>query len=123
MVSNREVDGVKVSVDLEASDSLAVRLNGMRVEGSGQPEPSRLQEQTRKIVDEVTYLDGQLAMIEVDGVSNAVQIRTKKPELPKYVEVILRGGNVITVEAKAAPVHVSQENLEKLTETLVRLVK
>ena len=126
MVSTNEFEGVKITVDLEASDSLAVRLNGMRVEGPAR-NPSRLRQQARAIVDGVTYLDGELALIEVDGVANAAQIRTRKPEPfeggVRFVEIVLRNGNEISVEAKGKSVHVSQENLKKLTDALTELVK
>ena len=122
MVSTNEIEGIKVTVDLEASDTLAVLLKSMRVEGPVRND-SRLRDQARAIVDEVTCLDGELALIEVDGIANAVQIRSKKPVDARFVEIILRHGNLITVEAKGAPVHVSQENLQKVTDTLVKLVR
>ena len=122
MVSTNEIEGIKVTVELEASDSLAVLLKSMRVEGAIQ-DASRLRAQARAIVEGVIYLDGELALIEVDGVANAVQIRSKKPVEGRFVEIILRNGYLITVEAKGAPVHLSQENLRKLTDTFVELVK
>ena len=121
MVSTNEIEGIKVTVDLEASDTLAVLLKSIRAEGAVK-QPGRLRDQARAIVDGVTYLDGELALIEVDGVSNAVQIRSKKAQ-PRFVEVILRDGNLITVDCKGGTVHVSQENLQKLTDTLVSLVR
>lgn len=124
---DKEVNGdVRVSVDLEAEDTLAVRLKSLRVEGAPRTGPIRdvLERQTRTIVNDVNYLDGELALIEVDGGANAVQIRTKKPaEAGKFVEVILRKGNSISVEARGGAVHVSRENYEKLQETLKGLVE
>jgi hypothetical protein len=123
MVSTNEIEGIKVTVELEASDTLAALLKSMRVEGAAVAQPAaKLRDQTRAIVDQIDYLGGQLALIEVDGMSNAVQIRSKKAQ-PQFVEVILRGGNVITVEAKGGSVHVSRENLDVLTKKLVDLVK
>ena len=122
MVSTNEIEGIKITVDLEASDTLAALLKSMRVEGAVK-RPERLRDQARAIVDGVTYLDGELALIEVDGVANAVQIRSKKPAGGRFVEVILRGGNLITIEAKGPPVHVSQENLQRLTDLLVGIVR
>lgn len=119
-------DDVKVKADFEAEDTLAVRLKRLQVEGAPRTGPIRdvLEKQAKTIVKDVNYLDGELAMIEVDGGANAVQIRTKKPaEVGKFVEVILRGGNSITVEGKGGAVHVSRENYGKLVETLKGLVE
>jgi hypothetical protein len=117
---------VTIKADLEAEDTLAVRLKGLRVEGAPRTGPIRevLEKQARTIVKDVNYLDGELALIEVDGGANAVQIRTKKPsEAGKFVEVILRGGNSISVEGRGGAVHVSRENYEKLKDTLKGLVE
>src|SRR5688572_26965450 len=127
MVSTNDIEGVKVTVELEASDTLAVLLKSMRVEGAPkQTGAATLREQSRAIVDEITYLDGELALIEVDGTANAVQIRSRKPSPQengvRFVEVVLRNGNLITVETKGASVHLSHENLGKLKDTLVKLV-
>jgi hypothetical protein len=119
-------EDVRIKEDLEAEDTLAVRLKGLRVEGAPRTGPIRevLEKQTRTIVKDVNYLDGELALIEVDGGANAVQIRTKKPaEAGKFVEVILRGGNSVSVEGRGGAVHVSRENYEKLKDTLKELVK
>jgi hypothetical protein len=119
-------DEVKVTADFEAEDTLAVRLKSLHVEGAPRTGPIRdvLEKQAKTIVEDVKYLDGELAMIEVDGGKNAVQIRTKKPaEVGKFVEVILRGGNSINVEGKGGAVHVSRENYGKLVETLKGLVE
>jgi hypothetical protein len=119
-------EDVRVTENLEAEDTLAVRLKSLRVEGAPRTGPIRdvLEKQTRTIVKDVNYLDGELALIEVDGGANAVQIRTKKPaEAGKFVEVILRGGNSVSVEGRGGAVHVSRENYEKLKETLTELVK
>ena len=74
-------------------------------------------------MDGVTYLDGELAVIEVDGFANAVQIRSRKPVDGRYVEIVLRGGNRIGLEVKGAALHVSTENLQKLTDVLVKILK
>jgi hypothetical protein len=123
MVNTSEIEGVKVTVEIEAGDTLAVLLKSMHVAGPGEPVSARLKEQARTIVEGIDYLGGEFALIEVDGIASAVQIRSRKPVDSRYVEVILRGGNVITVEGKGGPVHVSRSNLEALTKTLVDLVK
>jgi len=117
-------EDVKVSVDLEAEDTLAVRLRSLQMEGSRPEAPVRdaLERQTRAILDRVTYLDGSLALIEVDGVSNAVLIRAAKPVEGRFVQVVLRNGNSIKVEGHGAPVHLSRENYEKLREELIGLL-
>ena len=86
-----------------------------------------LEKQARAIVENVTYLDGELSLIEIDGVSNAVQIRSKKPAPAaesgaRFVEIVLRNGNLITVEARGSALHVSRENYNRLIETLVGLL-
>jgi hypothetical protein len=125
MVDVNEIQGVKVTVEVEAADTLAVLLTSMRLEGTSahQPASSRLREQARTIVDRVDYLDGELAVIEVDGFANAVQIRSRKPVDGRYVEIILRDGNTITLQVKGSALHVSRENLQKLTDLLVELLR
>ena len=116
---------VRINEEFEAEDTLAVRLKKLRVEGAPRTGPIRevLEKQARTIVKDVDYLDGELALIEVDGSANAVQIRSKKPAEGKFVEVILRGGNSISVEGRGGAVHVARENYEKLKETLKGLVE
>jgi len=116
---------VHINEEFEAEDTLAVRLKKLRVEGAPRTGPIRevLERQARAIVKDVDYLDGELALIEVDGGANAVQIRSKKPAEGKFVEVILRGGNSISVEGRGGAVHVARENYEKLKETLKGLVE
>jgi hypothetical protein len=58
----------------------------------------------------------------VDGVSNAVLMRSAKPEGKRFVQVVLRNGNSIEVEAHGGAVHLAREKYERLTETLVDLV-
>jgi len=118
-------DNVRIKEELEAEDTLAVRLNRLKVEGPGPKGPVRetLERQTKAIVDGVNYLEGDLGVVEVDGRAEAVQIRTKKPaEAGKFVEVILRGGKEISVEGKGGAIHVSRENYGKLVDTLKGLV-
>jgi hypothetical protein len=127
-IREHDVDGIRVKVELEAEDSLAVKLQSVHAHGTGPagsaPVRQVLERQARTIVDDVTYLDGPLGVIEVDGVSNAVQIRTRKPETAgKFVEVVLRGGKSVEVDARGGSVHVARENYEKLIETVVGVLK
>jgi hypothetical protein len=117
-------EDVKVTVDLEAEDTLAVRLRSLHMEGLRPETPVRadLERQTRAILDKVTYLDGALALIEVDGVSNAVLIRSAKPAEGRFVQVVLRNGNSIRVEGHGGSIHVSRENYGKLLEELTGLL-
>ena len=116
---------VNVKVDLEAEDSLAVRLNSMEVTGT-RPEGAvreTLQRQAQAIQKEATWFEsGPLGLVEVDGVSNAVLMRSQKPEAKKFVQVVLRNGDSIKVEARGGATHLSRENYEKLTELLTGLV-
>jgi hypothetical protein len=124
------IDGVRVTTELEAEDSLAVLMKRVRFEGLAPRGSLRpvLEKQARSIVEKVTYLDGELSLIEVDGVSNAVQIRSKKPTRPapdadaRFVEVVLRGGNTIDVEARGGALHVSRENYNRLLKDLSGLL-
>ena len=124
------IDGIRVTTELEAEDSLAVLLKRVQFEGLAPRGALRpvLAKQARSIVEKVTYLDGELNLIEVDGVSNAVQIRSKKPTRPapdaevRYVEIVLRGGNLIGVEARGGALHVSRENYNRLLKDLAGLL-
>lgn len=122
MDSIRELDanGTHVTVRLEAEDSLAVRLISLRASGSPAPGPVRqaLERQAHVVVEQITYLGGDLAVIEVDAVSNAVQIRSKKPEAGRFVEVVLREGNLLTLEGRGASIHLSKEDYERLIATV-----
>jgi len=118
-------DDVKVKVDLEAEDTLAVRLRTLSVEGPASEVSARetLQRQTRAILDKVTWLEGGgLSLIEVDGVSSAVLLRSQKPEEGRFVQIVLRNGNSIQVEARGGAAHLSRENYEKLLGLLTDLV-
>ena len=112
-----EFDGVKMCVEVEAVDQLGLLLKRVQMEA-----PSRtgvLQNQARAVVEKVTYLGGPLKVIEVDGVSNAAQIRSGKPENDHFVEVILRGGNWLALERRpAGALHISKGNFRRLIEDL-----
>ena len=119
-------DDVKVKADLEAEDTLAVRLNSLQVTGS-RPEGSvreALQRQTQAIAKEATWFEGGApGIVEVDGVSNAALMRSQKPEAGRFIQVVLRNGDSIQVEAKGGATHLSRENYEKLKDLLTGLVE
>lgn len=104
-------DGVKITTDIEATDLLGMLVRKIELES---PHKGDLRKQAHEVVEKITYLGGELKVIEVDGVSNAVQIRSRKPEANGYVEVILRGGNFLSLERKPASLHISKGDFERL---------
>src|SRR5262245_42610235 len=117
-------DDLNVKIDLEAEDTLAVRLRTLSVEGPRREIAVRetLQHQTSAILDKVTYLEGGLALIEVDGVSEAVLIRSQKPVEGRFVQIVLRNGNSIHLESRGGAIHLSRENYERLVGLLTGLL-
>ncbi|HLH32614.1 MAG TPA: hypothetical protein VKY31_15535 [Terriglobia bacterium] len=109
------MDDVKVTTDIEASDQLGMLLRRVQVES---PVEGDLRKQAAAIVEKIDYLGCELKVIEVDGISKAVQIRSKKPAPDGYIEVILRGGNSISLERKGAPLHISKGDFDRLIEDL-----
>ena len=109
------MDEVKVTTDIEASDQLGMLVRRIQMDA---PVKGDLRKQAAAVVDRITYLGSELKVIEVDGVSEAVQIRSKKPAEDGYVEVILRRGNSVSLEQKGAPLHISKVNFEKLIRDL-----
>lgn len=112
------MDNIKVTADIEASDQLGLLLRKLTLES---PRKGNLRKQAQAIVDKITYLGTELKVIEVDGVSNAVQIRSKKPT-DGYIEVILRGGNYLSLERKPTSLHISKGDYEKLLNDLRQLM-
>jgi len=112
-------DGVKITTDIEATDLLGMLVRKIELES---PRKGDLRKQAQEIVEKITYLGGELKVIEVDGVSNAVQIRSRKPEANGYVEVILRGGNFLSLERKPAALHISKGDFEKLVQELTDII-
>jgi hypothetical protein len=73
-------------------------------------------------VEKIDYLGSELKVIEVDGVSKAVQIRSKKPATDGFIEVILRGGNYLSLERRGAPLHISKGDFERLVRDLKEIL-
>lgn len=113
------MDDVKVSADIEATDQLGMLVRRVQAEALRKGD---LRKQAGAVVEKITYLGSELKLIEVDGVSNAVQIRSKKPEKDGYIEVILRDGNYLRLEKKGAPLHVSRGDFEKLVRDLKQIL-
>ena len=113
------MDEVKVITDIEATDLLGMLVRKVQLESSTKGD---LRRQAQNVVDKITYLGGELRVLEVDGVSNAVQIRSKKPAHDGYIEVILRGGNFVSVERKPAALHISKGDFDKLIGELTEIL-
>jgi len=104
----------KVEVELEAEDTLGVLLKRIRVE---MPRKGDLRNQAKMVIEKLAYLD-DLKLIEVDGVSDAVLIRSAKPSPEGFTEIILRNGNSLVIERKGAALHISRATLERLVKHL-----
>ena len=120
LMYENESDGVKVRVELDAADQLEVRLKRIEVEAPSlkRPVEAILRRQAAAIVSLVTFA-GELKVIQADGVSDTVQIRSKKPEGDGDIEVILRKGNFISLEPKPAALHIKRKDFEKLVDDLM----
>ena len=113
------MDEVKVTTDIEATDQLGMLVKRLQMET---PRRGDLRKQAATIVERIDYLGSELKVIEVDGVSNAVQIRSKKVSEDGFVEIILRGGNYLSLERKGKPLHISKGDFERLIRDLKELL-
>jgi len=113
------MDEVKVTTDIEATDLLGMLVRRIQLES---PRKADMRKQAQEVVERITYLGSELKVIEVDGVSNAVQIRSKKPAENGYVEVILRGGSFLSLERKPASLHISKGDFERLIKELTEIL-
>jgi hypothetical protein len=110
------MDEVKVTTDIEAADQLGMLVRRVQLES---PVKGDLRRQAAAIVEKIDYLGVELKVIEVDGVSKAVQIRSRKPAADDgYIEVILRGGDYLSLERKGAPLHISKADFDRLIQDL-----
>ena len=109
------MDELKVTADIEATDQLGMLLRKVQVES---PVQTDLRKQAAAIVEKIDYLGCELKLIEVDGVTKAVQIRSKKAAPDGFIEVILRGGNFVSLERKGAPLHISKGDFDRLIQDL-----
>src|SRR5437773_10009269 len=109
------MDELKITTDIEATDQLGLLVRRIQVEA---PAKADLRKQAAAIVEKVTYLGSELKVIEVDGVSDAVQIRSKKPAEDGFVQASLRGGNHLSLERKGTPLHISKGDFERLMRDL-----
>ena len=113
------MDEVKVITDIEATDQLGMFVRKIQMESLRKGD---LKKQAQEIVGKITYLGSELKVIEVDGVSNAVQIRSRKPAEDGYVEIILREGNFLSLERKPAAFHISKGDFERLIRDLKEIM-
>jgi hypothetical protein len=109
------MDEIEVTTDIEATDQLGMLVRRIQMET---PLKGDLRKQAGAIIEKITYLGSELKVIEVDGVSDAVQIRSKKPAEDGFVEVVLRRGNYLSLERKGAPLHISKGDFERLIKDL-----
>ena len=109
------MDEIKITTDVEATDQLGMLVRRIQMEA---PVKGDLRKQAAAIVEKLNYLGSELKVIEVDGVSDAVQIRSKKPAEDGFVEVVLRRGNYLSLERKGAPLQISKSDFEKLLRDL-----
>src|SRR2546430_17605011 len=114
----KSMDDMKVTAEIEAEDQLGMMVRRVQVHALRGKD---LRQQANAIVEKIDYLGCELKVIEVDGVSNAVQIRSKKPTADGFIEIILRGGNWLSLERKPAALHISKGDFEKLIRHLTEL--
>ena len=109
-------DDLTITVELEAEDTLAVKLTSLTVKGPTVAAPARetLERQAKAILAIGTCFEGGLALLEVDGVSNAVLMRSPKPTDGRFIQVVLRDGDSARLEAHGGAAHLSRENYEKV---------
>ena len=113
------MDDVRVTAEIEATDQLGMLVKRVQVETTDRGD---LRKQAAAIVHRIDYLGCELKVIEVDGVSNAVQIRSRKPAADGFIEVVLSGGNYLSLERKGAPLHISKNDYERLIRDLKEIL-
>src|SRR5688572_29434012 len=109
------MDDIRITTDIQATDALGMLVRKVQLES---PRKGNLQKQAHAVVEKISYLGGELKVIEVDGVSNTVQIRSRKPAEDGFIEIILRGGNFLSLERKPAALHISKGDFDKLIRDL-----
>jgi len=109
------MDDVKITTDIQAADQLGLLLRKLELQS---PRKGNIQKQAKDIVEKVTYLGCELKVIEVDGISGAVQIRSKKPAEDGFIEIILRDGNRLSLERRPDALHMSKGTFERLIRDL-----
>jgi hypothetical protein len=109
------MDEPRVIAEIEATDQLGMLVRRVRLEAAHSGD---LRKQAAAIVEKIDYLGSELKVVEVDGVSHAVQIRSRKPAADGFIEIVLRGGNYLSLEKKGSPLHISKGDYERLLRDL-----
>ena len=109
------MDEIRVKADVEAADHPIMLVKRIEIDAL---RPGDLRKQAAAIVAKIDYLGSELKVIEVDGVSNAVQIRSKKLSTEGFIEIILRDGKYLSLERKGEPLRISKIDYEKLIRDL-----
>jgi len=119
LVFTKDVGYAKAQVELQAADTLGVLLKRVQVDFERVPTDvaGTLRKQASAIVERLNYID-TLKVIEVDGMSHAVQIRSAKPANEGFIEIILRAGRSISFERRGSPLHISRTQLDRLINDL-----
>jgi hypothetical protein len=113
------MDEIKVTADIEARDQLGMLVRRIQMESLRSGD---LHKQAVAIVETIDYLGSELKVIEVDGVSNAVQIRSKRPAEDGFIEIVLRKGNYLRLERKGSPLLISENDFQRLTRDLKKVL-
>ena len=109
------MDEVKVTADVQAGDHPIIIVKRLEIKSVHSVD---LRKQAAAIVEKIDYLGSELKVIEVDGVSNAVQIRSRKPAADGFIEIVLRGGKYLSLERKGEPLRISKGDYERLIRDL-----
>jgi hypothetical protein len=114
---------LQVRVETEAADKLGLLLKRVVAETQTKPRQieASLRKQTETVIDRLKYLD-ELKLIEVDGISKAVQIRSRKPAEDGFLEIILQNGNFVSLERRGAPLHISNKHFERVLQDLADIL-
>jgi len=113
------MDETNVTAEIEAQDQLGMLVRRIEVRSL---RPGDIRKQAASIVQKIDYLGCELKVIEVDGVSNAVQIRSKKPTADGFIEVVLRGGTFLSFERRGKALHIARSDYDKLVHDLKEIL-
>jgi hypothetical protein len=111
-----DFDRFTVQIELEAADTLGMLLKTVRLDSVRRPEnvQEALRKQATALVENLTFID-EFKVIEVDGISHAVQVRSAKPTAEGFSEIVLRGGYSIAFERRGSALHIAKKAFERLT--------
>ena len=78
------------------------------------PRKGDLRKQAQAIVEKIDYLGSELKVIEVDGVSNAVQIRSKKPAKTASSKSSCAAETIYRWSGKPSALHISKGDFREV---------